>query len=49
MVWLEVETKVILDDSQVAELRHKIKKVAKFVKKGKKVDDYFARNQKVLS
>ncbi len=47
MVWLEVETKIILDDSQVDELRRKIKKIAKFVKKGEKVDDYFARRRKI--
>jgi adenylate cyclase, class 2 len=47
MVWLEVETKIILDDSQVKPLRDKIKKVAKFVKKGRKVDDYFARRRKI--
>jgi len=46
MVWLEVETKIILDDSQVDELRKKIKKIAKFVKGGEKVDDYFARRRK---
>lgn len=43
MVWLEVETKVKLDDSEVPVLRERIKKIAKFVKKGKKVDDYFAK------
>jgi adenylate cyclase, class 2 len=47
MVWLEVETKIILDDTQVKNLRNKIKKIAKLVKKGKKVDDYFARRRKL--
>lgn len=47
MVWLEVETKVVLDDSEVSELRQRIRKIAKFVKKGKKVDDYFARRRKI--
>jgi len=42
MVWLEVETKVKLDDSEVQLFRDKIRKIAKFEKKGKKVDDYFA-------
>jgi len=42
MVWLEVETKVKLDDSQVPELRERIKKIAKLSKKGTKSDDYFA-------
>lgn len=42
MVWLEVETKIKLEDSQIKEFREKIKKIAKFSKKGKKVDDYFA-------
>ena len=42
MVWLEVETKVKLKDSEVAALRTKIKKIANFEKKGKKSDDYFA-------
>lgn len=42
MVWLEVETKVQLKNSEVAALRKKIKKIANFKKKSKKVDDYFA-------
>ncbi len=42
MAWLEVETKVKLDKSEVPALREKIKKIAKLVKKGKKEDDYFA-------
>jgi len=45
MVWLEVETKVKLRDSQVPELRKKIKKIATLKKRGKKVDDYFAVKQ----
>lgn len=39
---LEVETKIKLEDSQVKDIRKKIKSIAKFSKKGKKVDDYFA-------
>jgi len=42
MVWLEVETKVKLEDCQVPELRERIKQIAKFEKKGNKADDYFA-------
>jgi len=42
MVWLEVETKIKLDDSEVRKFRKKIREIAKFEKKGKKVDDYFA-------
>ena len=49
MAWLEVETKVKLDNSEVPELREKIKKIAKFVKKGKKADDYFAIRRKIKS
>ena len=41
-MWLEVETKVKLSDSEVPELREKIKKIASFKKRGKKSDDYFA-------
>ena len=42
LAWLEVETKVDLTDSQVVELRKRIRKIASFKKKGKKIDDYFA-------
>ncbi len=49
MVWLEVETKIKLDDEQVPELRKRIKEIAKFVKKGKKVDDYFAIRRRIKS
>jgi len=42
MVWLEVETKVKLRKDEVPVLREKILKIAKFVKKGRKGDDYFA-------
>lgn len=42
MVWLEVETKVKLSDSEVNALRKKIKSIATFKKKGQKADDYFA-------
>ena len=46
MVWLEVETKVKLNDSEIPELRRKIKQIAKFEKKGTKADDYFAIQKK---
>lgn len=49
MVWLEVETKIKIDDSDVNNFREKIKKIADFVKKGKKVDDYFAIRRKIKS
>jgi len=42
MVELEVETKVKLDVKEVADLRKKILKIAKFNKKKNKSDDYFA-------
>lgn len=42
MVWLEVETKVKIPDSDIKKLREKIKQIAKFEKKGRKEDDYFA-------
>jgi len=42
MVWLEVETKVKLDSKQIPQLRKKIKKIARFVKKETRGDDYFA-------
>ena len=38
-MWLEVETKVKLSKSEIPELREKVKKIAKFKKRGKKVDD----------
>jgi len=46
MVWLEVETKVKLKDSEVDALREKIKEIANFEKEGKKSDDYFAIKKK---
>ena len=42
MAWFEVETKFRLDKREVSELREKILKIARFVKKGTKGDDYFA-------
>ena len=42
MVWLEVETKIKIPDSDIDALRDKIKKIAIFDKTGKKEDDYFA-------
>jgi predicted adenylyl cyclase CyaB len=42
VVWLEVETKVKLSDSEVHPLREKIKQIADFEKSGTKADDYFA-------
>ncbi len=46
MVWLEVETKVKLNDSQIPALRKKIKQIATLEKKGTKADDYFAIQEK---
>jgi len=46
MVWLEVETKVKLYDSDVPKLREKIKEIAKLKKRGQKADDYFAIQKK---
>jgi predicted adenylyl cyclase CyaB len=46
MVWLEVETKVVLNKEEVPGLREKILKIAKFEKKGTKGDDYFAIKEK---
>lgn len=40
MSWIEVEAKVKVSD--VKDARVKIKKIAKFVKKEKKVDDYYS-------
>ncbi len=42
MAWLEVETKIKLEDSEVSKIKNKIKEIAIFEKKGKKADDYFA-------
>lgn len=42
MVWLEIETKIKLDNSEVKKFRRRIKEIAVFEKKGKKADDYFA-------
>jgi predicted adenylyl cyclase CyaB len=42
MVWLEVETKVKIDKDEVSDLRKRIRKIARFVKKEKRGDDYFA-------
>jgi len=39
---LEVETKIKVDNSEVKKFRKRIREIAKFEKKGKKVDDYFA-------
>ena len=49
MVWLEVETKVKIDDDKIKILRDKIKKIAVFKKKGKKEDDYFAIRRAIKS
>ncbi len=46
MMLLEVETKVRLSSKEVPELREKIKKIAKFDKKEKRGDDYFALHKK---
>jgi len=42
MVQLEVETKIPLEDREVADIRKRILKIAKFEKKTHKEDDYFA-------
>jgi predicted adenylyl cyclase CyaB len=42
MVWLEVETKVKLENHEVPALRRKILKIAKLEKKETRGDDYFA-------
>lgn len=47
MVWLEVETKVKLLDSEVKDIREKIKRIAVFEKEGTKADDYFAIQNKL--
>lgn len=49
MVWLEVETKLRIDDDKINEYRQKILKIANFEKKGKKEDDYFAIRRKIKS
>ena len=46
MVWLEVETKIPVKNSDVAEIRNKIKKIANFEKKESRGDDYFALRRK---
>jgi len=46
MVWLEVETKVKIPDSEIKRIREKIEKIAKLKKKGIKEDDYFAIQKK---
>ena len=46
MPWLEVETKVNIRDDKVDEYRKKIRKIARFVKKEKREDDYFAIKRK---
>jgi len=45
-MWLEVETKVKIDNSEVSELRKKVKEIAVFKERGKKSDDYFAIKSK---
>jgi len=42
MAWLEVETKVKLENKEVPVLRRKIQKIAKLEKKETRGDDYFA-------
>ncbi len=42
MAWLEVETKVRLENREVSALRKKIEKIAKLEKKESRGDDYFA-------
>lgn len=45
-MWLEIETKIKIPDSDVENTRKKIRSIAKFSKKGKKADDYFAIQKK---
>jgi len=42
MSWIEVESKIPLKDIEVSSIREKIKKIAKFVGKEKKKDDYYS-------
>lgn len=42
MSWIEVESKVRVDD--LPEARKRIKKIAKYVKTEKKIDDYYSLN-----
>ena len=46
MAWLEVETKIPVKNSDVAETRKRIRKIARFVKKETRGDDYFALRRK---
>ena len=46
MVELEVETKVKLEPKEVSDLRKRILKIARFRKKSRKADDYFALRRK---
>jgi len=46
MAWLEVETKIPIKNSDVVETREKIRKIARFVKKETRGDDYFALRRK---
>lgn len=43
---LEVETKIKIDNSEVQKIRKRIREIARFSKKGKKADDYFAIQKK---
>jgi adenylate cyclase, class 2 len=42
MAWLEIETKIRLNESQVNELKKRIKEIGIFEKKVEKIDNYFA-------
>ena len=42
MAWLEIETKIRLDDSEVRKFKRRIREIGIFEKKGRKADDYFA-------
>lgn len=46
MVWLEVETKIPIPKDEVADMRKRIEKIAKFEKKESRGDDYFALKRK---
>ena len=46
MAWLEVETKVRIDKDEVEDMRKRVRKIARFVKKESRADDYFALARK---
>lgn len=46
MTWLEIETKIKLEDSEVPKLKKRIKEIGIFEKKCEKIDHYFAVQRK---